>query len=337
MQNPPKKTTHNFLILSSAAVLYPPAVWNTLLWLLSLQSPPSSRYPVCSDWSAHTCLSQHCPPCLHSALSSFWLPLSFTLCEYRHSLLMKVSFNSDMSINLNISNYVFTIYHDAYYIFSPSFEKYKMWNKFLEEENAENIHAVSLEVCDGLQFAARIQLNLSLFHCFISQLPQAKKKMERKCLTNHISCLRLPPKWKVTRGHLFKKQPLIREPCCDEVSWQHGPSWKKCGVLYDLWSSSQGGSTVWHLGMDVMRGETQNTVIFPLLFIWYQVSVYSSGGIILQNLSEISVFGKWSSSHLLWISVIGTHSHTGLNYLLAKAGYCLSQRPCNHWNLIDCR
>lgn len=175
----------------------------------------------------------------------------------------------------------------------------------------------------------------SLFH--FTAAASKKTKMERKCLTNHIARLRLPPKWKVTRGHLFKRKPLIREPCCDEVSWQHGPSWKKCRVLYDLLSSSQGGSTVWHPVMDVMWGETQNTLIFPLLFIWYQVSVYSSGGIFLQNPVREFCFGKWSSSHLLWISVIGTHSRTGLNYLLVKAGYCLSQRPRNHCNLIDCR
>ena len=93
-----------------------------------------------------------------------------------------------------------------------------------------------------LQFAARIQLNLSLLtvslHSCCSK--KKKKKMERKWLTNHIACLRLPPKWKVTWGHLFKKKkkkPLIRGPCCDEVSWQHGPSWKK--ALCSVWSVKQ--------------------------------------------------------------------------------------------------
>ena len=44
------------------------------VWKCSL----SLRIPVCSDWSAHTRLSEHCSPCVQSALSCFKLPVSLT-------------------------------------------------------------------------------------------------------------------------------------------------------------------------------------------------------------------------------------------------------------------
>ena len=49
-----------------------------LLQLLSLYEPPPSEYPVCSDWSAHTRLSQDRSPCLQPALSCFQHAVSFT-------------------------------------------------------------------------------------------------------------------------------------------------------------------------------------------------------------------------------------------------------------------
>ena len=45
-----------FLILSSAEALCSPSDWNTVLAPFSLRFPPP-KYPVCSDWSAHTGLS----------------------------------------------------------------------------------------------------------------------------------------------------------------------------------------------------------------------------------------------------------------------------------------
>lgn len=119
---------------------------------------------------------------------------------------MKVSFNSDMIINLSISYYVFTIYHDAYYIFLPSFEKYKMWNKSLEEANAENLHSVYLEVCDGLQFAARIQLNLSLFTVSLHSCCKQKNKNGEKVFNEPHRPFAAPAKVKGYPRSPFQKK-----------------------------------------------------------------------------------------------------------------------------------
>ena len=56
------------------------------LWVSSClcMTPTHKKYPVCSDWSAHTCLNQR----LQSALWCFQLPvlrLHFC-CEYRHTI-----------------------------------------------------------------------------------------------------------------------------------------------------------------------------------------------------------------------------------------------------------
>lgn len=49
------------LILASAEALCSPPIL----------TPVSPKYLICSDWSAHTHLSQHCSLCLWSALSCF--------------------------------------------------------------------------------------------------------------------------------------------------------------------------------------------------------------------------------------------------------------------------
>ena len=50
----------SFLILSSLTALYSPSCpWNALF---KIWRPPP-EYQICSDWSAHTCLSQHCHMC----------------------------------------------------------------------------------------------------------------------------------------------------------------------------------------------------------------------------------------------------------------------------------
>lgn len=57
----------SLLKLSSVASLY-----------TTIVTPVSSRPPSCSHWSAHTCLIQHCPLFLWSALSGFNLPVGLT-------------------------------------------------------------------------------------------------------------------------------------------------------------------------------------------------------------------------------------------------------------------
>lgn len=49
-----------------------------LCFCSSLFKGPPPEYPVCSDWSAHPCLSQLCLQCLWSALSCFQLLVGFT-------------------------------------------------------------------------------------------------------------------------------------------------------------------------------------------------------------------------------------------------------------------
>ena len=48
----------SFITLSSAAALYSPSL-ETLCFSSCLFKAPPPKYPVCSDWSAHTRLSQH--------------------------------------------------------------------------------------------------------------------------------------------------------------------------------------------------------------------------------------------------------------------------------------
>lgn len=40
------------------------------------------EYPVCSEWSPHTCLSPHCSACLQSALSCFQLTVMTHMANY---------------------------------------------------------------------------------------------------------------------------------------------------------------------------------------------------------------------------------------------------------------
>ena len=52
------KNDISFLIMSSAAARLPP-LSEMLCFSACLFKAPPPEYPVCSEWSAHTCLSQH--------------------------------------------------------------------------------------------------------------------------------------------------------------------------------------------------------------------------------------------------------------------------------------
>ena len=68
-------------------LVFPPAFWTSRVKprqfppTLLVFAPATLRtpdYPGCSDWPAHTRLSQHCSLCLRSALFCSQLPVSFT-------------------------------------------------------------------------------------------------------------------------------------------------------------------------------------------------------------------------------------------------------------------
>lgn len=131
---------------------------------------------------------------------------------------------------------------------------YTKWDKSWEENNAEITLWLYLEVCGCTKFTARNQPHLSLFtHRLPPWITSHRLQQNWEKTVNTPHCL-FASAAKV-RGYLrslFEK-PLIRQPCCDEVSWQHTQSWiSPCTV----WSvKQQGESADWHLGRVMMWGE----------------------------------------------------------------------------------
>ena len=74
---------HHFsYIVQCCITVFPLCMKHSELAPVSLRPPPA-----CSDWSAHTCLIQHCSQCLWSALFCFHLPVSIHFYQdKRHGL-----------------------------------------------------------------------------------------------------------------------------------------------------------------------------------------------------------------------------------------------------------
>lgn len=155
----------------------------------------------------------------------------------------------------------------------------------MRKTNAEAIPCLYSEVCGG---AARIQLHLSLFTCR-HRLVEFRKncsKTERNWETVNKPFCSSCQSERLSEVTPWKKKPLIIQPCCDEVSWQHTRSWMATCMICE--AEALGGGvraqpgTWWceercRLQVPARREQSRARELcdgppFPFLFIWHQRS-----------------------------------------------------------------